>query len=691
MDKRRYRLKMWMDRERSDQVMGIFIRNVARYIQRSMGDEALDQLLNDSGLTREVLSPNFANEWRSSAELNAALGAAASLTKDPGIGRRVGEQTFYDLPDAHPFLQGAGSVTAAVVEGVALGNRSRINNPFEVVEATNNSVTIGGHGSSDGSVSCGIAAGFWSLIPSLFNAVGSVVEPRCENRGDSYCEYHVRWEFPTTPRPGQGLVVEDRRESLVRRYEQMHAMATQFANAANLADLLPVIAAQAASVVSAPFAIVAVQPAAEVGLWNIAGYGISKKRAEQIVASYSETGSLPTDAAYIASSIRPSEHGYGYALAIQQEGIDFRAYDQRMLDAFIGFAAPSIEAAQAMEAAYLERDTARALLRLSHSLANLSDDEEIAKQVAQAVPYVVPCDETSVVRWNADDGTMSVMSSWPRTAPAELETFRVDPLGGTWELVTKRRPVVITPATASASTKDYVTERVVSHIVAVPIVVQDEVFGMVTAGLKGREQAFNTNQIADRLSGLADQASISFSNAMLLKSVKYQATHDTLTGLPNRTVMERSLGDAIDGISNAHSFVTAMFIDLDGFKEVNDIYGHLVGDSVLSVVAERMESHFRDVGVVGRLGGDEFLAVLRGPGQAAQSANIAQELLDALVKPISVGGLTLQIGASIGIASTNNPKGDKVSLLRSADQAMYTAKQNGRNNWLIVNQDHLHS
>lgn len=673
-----------MNMEPTHQIRGTFIRNVARYIQRAIGEDALEELLGRTGLSRVVLEREFANEWRASAEMDAVLEVALELTQDRDLGRRIGEQAFYEIPDAYPFLIGTGSIGAAVVEAVNIASRSRVRTPFEVREVTSQSVTVVGDGSSRGYLGCGITQGFWSQIPSLFGAVGSVVELQCESRGDSHCEYLVRWEFPATARGVRSHTQQDRRESLLRRYEQMHAMAAEFANTTNIEQLLPAIARKAAAVVAAPFSIVAIEPPAEVGLWNIGSYGLTKKEAERMVAAYHETGKLPTTAAHIISPIRPEQGSYGYIIALQQDGIPIRSHDQRMLNAFTAFAAPSIETAQAMEASCLERDAAWALLQLSHSLAKLTDVRDIAREVSRAVPYVVPCDETSVLRWCPDDGTMTILGSWPRVAPAELQTFPVDEAGSTWELVTKHVPVTITSSTASQATKSYITERTVDSLLAVPIVVQGELFGMVTAGLKGHEQRLHTEKLVERLSGIADQAALAFYNALLLRSAKHQATHDALTGLPNRTMMEQYLAEALEGITSVHSFVTAMFIDLDGFKEVNDLHGHLVGDSVLRTVAERLETGLGPSGVVGRLGGDEFLAVLRAPGQAAQSPKIAQTLLSALIEPIQVGALTVTIGASIGIASTNNPKGDKVALLRAADKAMYLAKESGRNSWHVA-------
>ncbi|GAB1689795.1 diguanylate cyclase [Krasilnikovia sp. M28-CT-15] len=162
----------------------------------------------------------------------------------------------------------------------------------------------------------------------------------------------------------------------------------------------------------------------------------------------------------------------------------------------------------------------------------------------------------------------------------------------------------------------------------------------------------------------------------------FQAQHDPLTGLANRA----ALGEHLAALRpTAQTPVTVLYLDLDGFKEVNDSYGHDAGDAVLVAVAGRLAAMARAEDLVSRLGGDEFVLVCLGA--AAQDAvRLADRIVLALAQPVPFRGHHLSVGASIGIASTGGgPDTDRPgALLRSADAAMYQAKRLGRGRWVLA-------
>jgi diguanylate cyclase (GGDEF)-like protein/PAS domain S-box-containing protein len=157
----------------------------------------------------------------------------------------------------------------------------------------------------------------------------------------------------------------------------------------------------------------------------------------------------------------------------------------------------------------------------------------------------------------------------------------------------------------------------------------------------------------------------------------HRATHDPLTGLPNRTLLEDRLHQACARLRRGGSSVAVLFIDLDDFKAINDSRGHAVGDLVLVEVARRLRQVLRDVDTVARLGGDEFVAVCEGlePGGPER---ISDRIEEAFAVPMLVEGDSLVVGASVGIALTENPVADVGELLARADQAMYRMKRRRR-------------
>ena len=158
----------------------------------------------------------------------------------------------------------------------------------------------------------------------------------------------------------------------------------------------------------------------------------------------------------------------------------------------------------------------------------------------------------------------------------------------------------------------------------------------------------------------------------------WQANHDILTGLANRALLEERLTLAIARSHRTPSMLAVLFIDLDGFKAVNDNFGHDLGDYLLVDIAKRLLTCVREHETVARLGGDEFVILLEL--QKVEELNSPLERLCALVnEPIVIDGKVLKVSPSIGITIYPLDPSDGDALIRHADQAMYQAKQQGRN------------
>ena len=164
----------------------------------------------------------------------------------------------------------------------------------------------------------------------------------------------------------------------------------------------------------------------------------------------------------------------------------------------------------------------------------------------------------------------------------------------------------------------------------------------------------------------------------LEKKMKYQATHDSLTGLPTRKLLIDRLSTAMAVARRNKSKAAVLFLDLDGFKEVNDTLGHDGGDYVLAQTAVRLSRCLREVDTVARIGGDEFLIVLTDMNDKASISNVANKVIKYLAKPYKLGREEANIGVSIGISLYPDHGLDPETLLKSADQAMYEIKRRGK-------------
>ncbi|MCW2857663.1 MAG: Diguanylate cyclase protein [Marmoricola sp.] len=166
---------------------------------------------------------------------------------------------------------------------------------------------------------------------------------------------------------------------------------------------------------------------------------------------------------------------------------------------------------------------------------------------------------------------------------------------------------------------------------------------------------------------------------VLQDELAVQATHDPLTGLANRVRTMQLIAGALGRSNRKRETVGLLFIDLDGFKEVNDNHGHRAGDEVLRVVAERMDQQIREGDFIGRLGGDEFLVGIEDASDPDDAVQLATRLIAAVSEPIGVDdGVTVKVGASIGIALGRGGLTDVETLLHEADLATYQAKRAGR-------------
>ena len=188
---------------------------------------------------------------------------------------------------------------------------------------------------------------------------------------------------------------------------------------------------------------------------------------------------------------------------------------------------------------------------------------------------------------------------------------------------------------------------------------------------------------AGRLTGIAGVAYDLTEHKRLEKQLAHQAFHDALTGLPNRALFLDRLEHARARAERRHSSVAVLFVDLDNFKVVNDSLGHAAGDALLSTVAQRLSACIRPGDTIARLGGDEFTVLLEEVTELETATEVAARIADALRLPLTLGGRTLFISASIGVAQSGLAAGDAPpaqvgDLLREADIAMYQAKNGGK-------------
>lgn len=238
----------------------------------------------------------------------------------------------------------------------------------------------------------------------------------------------------------------------------------------------------------------------------------------------------------------------------------------------------------------------------------------------------------------------------------------------------------------------YASRRGVKDAVAAALRTEDRVHGLLFVGGRlGDVTTFTSRDVA-LLETFARHVATSLERGRLEENLRqvtalkeqlrHQALHDALTGLPNRTLFLDRVGQAIDSAGRNGAWPAVVYLDLDGFKPINDNHGHEAGDVLLRTVADRLRSCLRPTDTAARMGGDEFVVLLAGPIDRSGVAGVVERMRKQLEVPVLLGEQAVTVGASIGVALGGaDPAAD--TLVRQADAAMYAAKRAGGYDFLV--------
>jgi diguanylate cyclase (GGDEF)-like protein len=246
----------------------------------------------------------------------------------------------------------------------------------------------------------------------------------------------------------------------------------------------------------------------------------------------------------------------------------------------------------------------------------------------------------------------------------------------------------------AAQLEVYATERGFKDAMVAVLRTEDRVHGLLLiAGRMGDVTTFSGSDVA-LLETFARHVATSLERGRLEETLRqvtdlkeqlrHQALHDPLTGLPNRMLFLDRTRQALDMAARSHVWPGILYIDLDGFKPVNDTYGHESGDLLLRTVADRLRGCLRPADTAARLGGDEFAILLNGPIDRVGAARVIERIRTQLNVPVVLGqGVASTVRASIGLAIGDDETSDADTLVRQADIAMYTAKRGGGHHFVV--------
>jgi len=327
--------------------------------------------------------------------------------------------------------------------------------------------------------------------------------------------------------------------------------------------------------------------------------------------------------------------------------------------------------------------TMKAMSQIDKMILSGADFEEVSEGMIEHLVGLTRVEAAAVIARDSDAPILAKMISWHEGEYVHERISLPQELGHEW--CQPRQVEVSQVDGAFAPYKERFLSFGLRYVVIIPVVLKDDLKGILLLGSDARFEMQGTGlQVAVDLAG---RLAVALASAEREEALYRQAHFDELTGLPNRQLLKDRLEQHLVQARRENHSGALLFIDLDRFKEINDVFGHSVGDIVLAQAAERILAEVRETDTVARLGGDEFVIML--PNLAADNTirSTATRILERLGEAFTVRGNDHFLGASIGIVVFPDDGGSVETLLKNADSAMYRAKEGGRSRFEFFSQE----
>ncbi len=654
------------------------------------GLKAVREVLRLAGSRRTVEYLLDITNWISYDEAVALWQAGARVTHHPQFARAVGVDAARRLGSSHvaSMLRSLGApenAYRAVAKGAAeFSTVTRL----EVTEAGPGYaevVAVAADGFPRSIEHCSWTCGLMTCPPVLFGLGPATVEhDECQAMGAARCVYRVGWNPAADPigSSGQTQALRHQLAEMKERLRSVFATASDLIAVDDLDVVLARITARAALEVRAIRYLLAVQvkPGGEPHCHH---KGFEEEGISEYLDQLRERDPASHPDWWLVVPVASNRREYGRLLALRGPGQSFLPEERELFEVYARYAASALDGASALAEARERGDQAGALLSLSRALAAAGTSGEVARRLTNSVPFVVDCDRVSVCLWDAARGELVRRATTRHGGEVEPEAAVWRPTPGDWldAMITgaATRPVFVDETVEVPDLQQIHRQLGIAAAIMVPLVAGGSFQGLLIVSVFDRAERLRlTSDLIDRLSGVAAQATTALQNGRLVDEMTHQAMHDQLTGLANRLQFTDQLRTAIErGRRDVHP-VTLLYMDLDGFKPVNDEFGHDVGDQLLVAVAKRLESCTRSDDTVARLGGDEFAVLLGSSTAPGDAEEVSDRVARALANPFTIEGHRLSLGASIGRAVFPLDADDADGLLRAADAAMFDAKRGSR-------------
>jgi diguanylate cyclase (GGDEF)-like protein len=673
---------------------GTYTRALMTHLRQQLGPDGLARVLSRAGESRSVEELSDLATWSSYDEFRAlltegarALGGAPALT---AVGRELLDLSELELNPA--TTQAMGSPEAIYADAATMGAMICPILGLQSVEIAEREWLITQEfrqGFVPFEEHCSFQVGVQQFSTMLFGyPPAHVVEEQCACRGAAACVFRIRWDSEDELERRTGFL-EGRVRSLEALLDQFESTIGDLISGPDLQTILTRTLAAAGRAVLAPIWMLALEDT-PAGIQRIYSSGVTESQEGQIADDLLASPGQLLGGEQLVVEVASRRSRFGCLAAIRP-GAAFTPMEASRLQAYASFLAAALDSASTVaeahrleEEARRQGDTARALLSLSTGLAEATTLEEMAAQLVRTVPAVMGCERALVILPEETGTEARIVATYGY--PTDVDrTMRSQPVPIPPLTQTGPEFTILEEADQESLIAIMMTEAGTTANIVIPIVLDGQWAGAIAASVvHNPERLRDSAENEERLRGLAGLAATAIRNARLLEQVRHQALHDPLTGLPNRSLILDRVSQMLGRARRNKQAAAVLFIDLDGFKEINDTFGHAVGDELLRGVTSRLTGMLRPSDTVGRLGGDEFVVLVDGASLDVGPELVAERILSVLREPFdssdeSVG--PLRVTASIGIVVGDN--GTPGDLLCDADVALYQAKAAGKDCYRI--------
>ena len=655
------------------------------------GDRAVGELLAHAGSQR---SPEYLldiTNWISYDEAIALWRAGTAVTHHPDFAHAVGQDAAERL-NASPvaaLLRSLGSPENVYRQIATTASKFSVAAQLEATDAGPGFAEIvatAAPGFERSAHHCAWTRGLLSTTPVLFGFPRAHVQhDQCAAHGAGECRYRITWDAEharaTADASSQVTALRQQLDAMRERLQSMFATASDLIATDHIDDVLARITDRAAVEVRAPRYLVAVRltPDGEIHCHH---KGFDDDEAIEYAKLVLERHPASHPDSWLVVPVESDRHEYGRLLAMHNADQRFFPVERELLQVYARYAASALDGASALMQAQQRYDQSAALLDLARALARAGTSREVALRLADAVPSVVDCDRVGVYLWDpvraqlvqqaihrneGDDGELEELKVRTPVPGGPLERLLNNP---------SHEPMFIDADNGDPVLRELTAKLGAEATIIVPLATVDALLGLLVVSVIERADRLKPSpDLLDRLSGVAAQATTALQNGALVDQITHQALHDQLTGLANRLQFTEQLRVAITRARQRSQSLTLFYVDLDGFKPVNDEFGHEVGDQLLVAVGQRLIGSTRSDDAVARLGGDEFAILIHGHTSPQEAEAVIARLTRAFEDPFKIAGHELRLGASVGRAVFPIDADTADDLLRCADSAMFTNKR----------------